>query len=255
MRYLLPFMLALLAFPVLSYEDDDTWHTFDSWHTNGAQELFDAWKAKNAVEIQERCTSWDRRCRQGGVEGNPERTDAPYLSWKTIRSQVITHRMFTRVSERVLERDFPVPWKKFSAGKAYPREHLERWSREHVRKTGDMDISNIVYGGPPPEGFIAPAVNEKGLAVNHDGSLSTGGNDWVRFFWIPLILGVVIGAWKASKGGSPTLWFLGTVVVYAFLTDAKAVLISFAAVWVFVLMATWFAFGVILSGLGFKKGN
>jgi hypothetical protein len=236
-------LLSVLLFAIPALAGDD--------HSAAAQALYDAWFARHGHEIRQHILTvcLDPRCRRGGKPGNPERTDPAYKAWKQLRTQVHTYDELTRRGEAYLRDDVPEAWARYEKAKGW--SSLDDWSKENVLRF-DGHWSQI-QDGPPPEGWVSNGVDDQGRAVDAKGNLSTGDNDWWKHFWLPLILGLLVGVWVSLKGAGNVAcgWaFVGTVAVYGYLTDPWAVFASFVSVYILLLMVAYFGLKTILTGLG-----
>jgi len=240
MRFLITMLVLFLSFPAIAGFDD-------------CRKLFELWKADKAEEIARTLEAEFEasECRVGGVPGNPERTDAPYLSWKKYMSEVVLAREFTS-DLRELKEKYPEVWRNIGS---FPE--ADAWASGFYK---DIGIGVVTYkgsltritDGPPPEGWTSCGMDSQGRAVDSSGELTTGSPDWFTYFWIPAILATIVGAWiqcKADCGGG--LAFAAIVVLYGYATDPWQVFYCFVSLYVVFILLVWFAFKLVVSGLGF----
>jgi len=219
------------------------------------RELFELWKADNEQRIARVMeVAFDgAECREGGVYGNPERTDAPYLSWKKYMSEFVLSREF-RGDLRELKDKYPEVWKRIGYR---PYSEAEAWADGFYKDIGVGIVTwkgnwTRITDGPPPVGWTSAGTDSQGRAVDSSGELTTGSPDWFRYFWIPVILATIVGAWiqcKADCGGA--FAFAGIVVLYGYVTDPWQVFYCFVSIYVVLILVAWFALKLVASGLGF----
>ena len=217
--------------------------------------LYEAWTAKHQQEITENLNRppSDKLCFKGGKYENGERTDPAYLAWKDLNRRIKLWDLFTGNRWSDLQEVWmtlsPKPECRLSDG---DRDDISQWGKKNLRK----------YDGeypkqwPPQEKWESKGnVDTAGRATDAKGHVTTNayGPNYMKYFWTPLILGLVFSLYAASKGGPTTLTFFGTVGIYAWLTDPMEVLGCFFAVYVVVLLLIVMFVKVALKGLGVGK--
>lgn len=245
MRLLIATLILSMSFPALAELPEH----------KACRELFELWRADNKEKIERRLeiAFLGSECRVGGIEGNAERFDAPYLAWKKYMSEIVLYQEF-KGDLREMKDKYPEVWKRIGYS---PFSEAEAWASGFYKDIGVGVVTwkgnwTRITDGPPPEGWVSAGTDAQGRAVDSSGELTTGSPDWFRYFWIPVILATIVGAWiqcKADCGGA--LAFAGIVVLYGYMTDPWQVFYCFVSIYVVLILIAWFALKLVVSGLGF----
>jgi hypothetical protein len=244
------------------------------------KEYYEEWYAANLEKLESEIHTYTLagKCRKGGhsgIDGDyskglaPERTDPMYLSWKQLLRQHYIAEAFER------------SWTSRDSWCMRPQSRWKQWPKHvkyrefchwiknnlEVKRYGSYIPSNL-YDGPNPEEWTADRVSQTGKAVDESGEVTmesayTSRSTHVRWFWIPLVIGFVMGAFFLSKGTSPSLGFAIGYCGYGLLAGAMGPLGAAGGLKMVLmeLLAAWIVFGIVvlgiiklaLSGLGLKK--
>jgi hypothetical protein len=281
---LLAILLLALPLPVLSEDAADLAYEKaqairDAYYAKQDQfikEYYEEWYAANLEKLEDEIHTYTLKgkCRKGGltrIDGDyskglaPERTDPMYLSWKQLLRQHYIAEAFERSWGWCMEPRSR--WEQWP--KSIDHDDFSRWIKNNLEvKHYGSYITSDLYDGPNPEEWTADRVSQTGKAVDESGEVTMESayhshSTHVRWFFIPLGIGFVVGAFFLSKGASPSLGFLIGYFGYGLVAGAmgplgaagglKMVLYELLAWWIIVGIVILGIVKLALSGLGLKK--
>lgn len=239
MKIILALLLAILPFSALAEDPDDA----------VIRQLYDLWYKAHKNQI-DRWSPGGLECHKGGKASNPERDDPPYLSWKHYWMGITLEDQFTCGNAFVWMREHHLDlWNKLGDRGS---SKLFCWARENLRLY-EGNLTDIT-DGPPPEKWTSAGTDTAGRAVDKDGRICIGQPQWGKYFWLPLVLGLVAGVWVNIKCGSGgTIVCMLVIAAYAWGTDWEECLKCFLSAIVLAMMVLMFVVRLALSGLGIGK--